>query len=562
MKGTTVLTVFLALLPGAVRAERAASPGDATVFVRLVGNIHAEIEDTTGVKRTADLDHVEIGTGSGFVISPLGYVLTNEHVIGDHEFLVTSNGRQARVAVKVLRIQVCFPQAATGAQGVSSQCSEASVSASDPALDLAVLFINGTNLPYVALGDSDAVAAGLPVDALGYPFGRDVEVGKIATAPDLVPEISTTPGAISALRAGDAGERRYIQITNTLNPGNSGGPLVNRDGFAVGVIRMNLRRATGIGFAIPINEAKNFLESHGLDHLMPAHRMRIGSFETLESKGLGLKLVEGMADVSPFRSRVESDPRSGSVMLRIDRVLSPMSAQQIERTLVTTETFERVAAAASESHNTQRPGTVPLLLGHASDNEHDIRMDYAILNLGPEKIVARFLGRAEQMAYNESVLRESLVSLEARALRVADPGPVDRIDWSSTEANTGQAGVPIPLGWIVEPSGPAACPGLGQPAAMTAAFPAGDFTISLRAAVWSAGTVVPSAGASACSTRRGSVGNASYTSRADWLGVSYFLEGAFVQAGPKVIQLEVVTPDQKSGFASALLAAWIKRVAE
>jgi S1-C subfamily serine protease len=63
-----------------------------------------------------------------------------------------------------------------------SQCTEATVSAADAGLDLAVLFINTSNLPYVAIGDSDAVTAGHPVDALGYPFGPGVEVGKIATA--------------------------------------------------------------------------------------------------------------------------------------------------------------------------------------------------------------------------------------------------------------------------------------------------------------------------------------------------------------------------------------------
>lgn len=189
-----------------------------------------------------------------------------------------------------------------------SPCSPASVVASDPTLDLAVLFVSASNLPYIALGgDSDAVSAGLPVDALGYPFGREVEVGKVATASDLVPDVSATPGAISALRADAAGERRYLQITNSLNPGSSGGPLVNRDGFAVGVIRMRLTNASGIGFAIPVNHVKDFLESHGLDQLMPVRRLRLGGFQSIEAKAIGLRLPEGLVDMSPFRSRVETD---------------------------------------------------------------------------------------------------------------------------------------------------------------------------------------------------------------------------------------------------------------
>src|SRR5689334_1870594 len=224
-----LIALALLLLPGAVWAQRAQSPSEATVFIRLIGSVHAEI-DSGGVHQTKDLDHVEIASGSGFLISPYGYVLTNEHVIASgEELLVGPTGTKAKLTLKVSRIDVCLPPGALATSGLSSQCLEASVSASDATLDVAVLFISASNLPYVALGDSDAVVAGLPVDALGYPFGREVEVGKIATAPNLVPEVSTTPGSISALRPGDAGERRYLQVTNTLNPGNSGGPLLDRE---------------------------------------------------------------------------------------------------------------------------------------------------------------------------------------------------------------------------------------------------------------------------------------------------------------------------------------------
>src|SRR6267143_3550172 len=211
-----VSVVMVVLVPRRAAAERARSPADATVFVRLVGSVHAEVENGGGLKRTADLDRVEIGTGSGFVISPFGYVLTNDHVVSNSEILITRNGRRARLTVKVSRIEVCFPARAAAAHGLSSPCAEASVAASDPTVDLAVLLISAANLPHVALGDSDVVRAGLPVDALGYPFGREVEVGKVASAPDLAPAISTTSGTISAVRASEAGERRYLQISNNI----------------------------------------------------------------------------------------------------------------------------------------------------------------------------------------------------------------------------------------------------------------------------------------------------------------------------------------------------------
>src|SRR5688572_9979668 len=250
--------VAAALLPRAAGAQRARSPAEATVFIRLIGSVHAEF-DEAGIKRTLDLDSVEIGTGSGFVISPHGYVLTNAHVVENGDPLRVTKGLQrATLTFKVSSVNVCFGPEASSARGLTAPCAEASVAASDPALDLAVLFVGGSsNLPYLPLGDSDVVAPGLAVDAFGYPFGRDVEVGRVATAPDLVPDVSTTPGAISALRSNDAGDRRYLQITNSVNPGNSGGPVVTRDGFAVGVIHSKLVKASEIGFAIPINEVKN-----------------------------------------------------------------------------------------------------------------------------------------------------------------------------------------------------------------------------------------------------------------------------------------------------------------
>src|SRR5262245_6608020 len=361
---TLAFALCCALMPSRVSAERARSAADATVFVRLVGSVHAEIEEA-GIKRTEDFDRVEIGTGSGFVISPYGYVLTNDHVVSNSELILTRGPRSAKLSMKVSRIQVCFPASVAAARGLSSACADASVSASDPALDLAVLMITTPNLPYVALGDSDVVTAGLPVDALGFPFGRSLEVGKVASAPDLVPEISTTSGTISAMREGDAGERRYLQVTNTVNPGNSGGPLVDRDGFAIGVIRMKLATAEGIAFAIPVNEVKDFLESHSLGHLMPVPRRRLGPFQTLEGKGMGLRVAEGLADNSPFRSRVESDAKSVEVALRIDRVFSPWSPKQIEQTLAGTQAFEQIVAADPKSELASRTGEPPLLVGHA-----------------------------------------------------------------------------------------------------------------------------------------------------------------------------------------------------
>jgi S1-C subfamily serine protease len=568
MKWSVPAFLALVLLPAHAHGQRANSPSDATVFIRLVGSVHVEVDDTAigGGRRVADVDHIEIGSGSGFVISPYGYVLTNQHVIADGErLLARATGGKAKIAVTISRIEVCFPQSALAAAGLPSQCLQASVTAADAALDLAVLFVSGPSFPYIALGDSDAVAAGVTVDTLGYPFGRDVEVGRIASAPDLVPEISTTPGAISALRAGDAGERRYLQITNTLNPGNSGGPLIDRDGFAVGVIRMKLANADGIGFAVPINAVKDFLDSHGLDQLMPTRRLRLAPFQRLEGKGVALRMAEGLGDASPFRSHVENDARDAPLSLRIDRVVSPWTPQQLEQAMISSQAFESGSLTSAPRQGTARPAAGPALLGRAAgtaaDGQRPIALEYAIVDLGAEKLVARYVGTPEQLAFNASVLRESLTSLEGSRFLVGGVDRVDSLAWSA--APIGQRLLPAPSGWIAEASGPSPCAGLPPPAAVTTLFPAGDSTITMRAALWAQTDIRPDAAASSCSPRRGSAGNASYASAADFLGVSYLIEGAFASIGNgQVIQLEVVAPDRKSAFARGLLAAWLTKATQ
>jgi hypothetical protein len=406
---------------------------------------------------------------------------------------------------------------------MTSPCFPASVTASDPAQDLAVLYVGGSNFPYVALGDSDAIETGLAVDALGYPFGRDVEVAKVATAQEIVPDVSTTPGAISAVRTNDAGVRRYLQITNSVNPGNSGGPVVNREGFAVGVLRSKLTNAAGIGFALAINDVKDFLESRGLDQLLPARRLRLESLQTLEAKGIALRLPEGFTDVSPFPFHVETTTPNSEITLRIDRVVSSWSSKQMEQALIEGRTFETVSMTPREGSAVRRPITAARRLGDRSRPGREVRMDYAVLDLDSEKLVARYVGSADWMAFNEGVLRESLGSLQGRRLPAEQLPPAENLSWSAPPANNVESierGVPIPVGWVVGPGGPSSCTGLAQPRAVMAVSPIQDSTFVLRAAVWSGDTITPDATASACSDRRGFLGGASYSRRATWLGMS------------------------------------------
>src|SRR5262245_48287535 len=163
------------------------------------------------------------GLGSGFVISPDGHIVTNNHVVED----------AAEVQVKL----------ADGRE------LAAKVVGRDPKTDLALLKVEATNLPHIPFGDSGALQVGEPLMAIGNPFGL---------------ELTVTTGIVSAtgrvIGAGPYDD--FIQTDASINPGNSGGPLINSKGQAVGINTALVSQSggsVGIGFAIPINLAKPVL---------------------------------------------------------------------------------------------------------------------------------------------------------------------------------------------------------------------------------------------------------------------------------------------------------------
>ena len=500
--------VVLLLLTGAVpaAAERARTAADATVFIRVSVSLHAEVVGGPGLSRV----DVEMELyGSGFVISAYGHVLTNHHVVTPklEQFVFEQSGVKATGTLSVARIAVCFPREAAVWDDLVAQagpdetkCLDAFVVAQDETLDLAVLSVSASNLPYLGFGDSDAVVVGQAEDALGFPLGALlVEVGKAA---DVVPAITRTPGAISALRMGcgtgarrgpcvsaadRARERRFFQISNGVNAGNSGGPVVDRNGFAIGVVQTKIadvdgEPVEGIGFAIPINVVKEFLEDRGLDSALPVRRLRPGPLHVLDPKRLRLSLPDGLTDVAPLATHVETDPQQAGLSLRIDRVLSPWTTQRLEEELLGTSVFERGSWAAHESRVASRTGRAPLLAGRATGEltdaaGEDAWMLYGILDLGAEKLVARYIGSAEWLAFNESVLANSVASLDGQRFPVPDAASVERLEWlPATDAN-GQPALPIPIGWTIAADGPTACARLPRPATVGAASAADDFSV-------------------------------------------------------------------------------------
>lgn len=166
----------------------------------------------------------QTGLGTGFIISNDGYICTNHHVIKDMD----------RVTVNIGDTE-----------------HDAKIIGSDPMTDIALLKVEGvSNLNPVYFGDSDRVHVGDWAIAIGNPFGLDR---------------SFTVGVISAIARRDVDQlgNTHIQTDASINPGNSGGPLLNIDGEVIGVNRMIYSRSggyMGIGFAIPINTAKDILD--------------------------------------------------------------------------------------------------------------------------------------------------------------------------------------------------------------------------------------------------------------------------------------------------------------
>ena len=171
-----------------------------------------------------------LNLGTGVIISKEGYILTNQHVAGS-------------------QYSTCYITLKNGVtdNGVVVWASED--------LDLAIIKINIKNLPEANLGDSDNIKIGTSVYAIGNPVGYELQR-------------TVTSGIISGtnriIKTEDDNTKSYleglIQTDATINQGNSGGPLINKNGEIIGITTLKIEDAEGIGFAIPINIVKPILK--------------------------------------------------------------------------------------------------------------------------------------------------------------------------------------------------------------------------------------------------------------------------------------------------------------
>jgi S1-C subfamily serine protease len=220
----------------------------------------------------SELERKIVGQGSGFIIDHSGVILTNAHVV--------DNANKVTVTLKDGRI------------------FKGEVKGVDEITDLAVVKINaqGSELPIAPLGDSSTVQVGDWAIAVGNPVGLDntVTLGIISTL------------GRSAAKAGIPDKRvEFIQTDAAINPGNSGGPLLNAQGEVIGINTAIRADAMGIGFAIPINQAKSL-------------QALLASGKKVPHPYIGVQMVNLTPDLARQNNR---DPNSLFMIAEVEGIL-------------------------------------------------------------------------------------------------------------------------------------------------------------------------------------------------------------------------------------------------
>jgi S1-C subfamily serine protease len=227
LRRLTVFMIFPVLL---LFLSAAVAQNEETDYARKIQDQIAEV-----VKEVSPA-FVNFGGGSGVVVSPDGLVVTNNHVAGRSNSWTVS-----------------MPGGKTGKR------FKAKVLWKDPVGDIALLQLDtqGEKVPYVKMADSDQIQVGEFAIALGTPF--------MTAGEDSIPTV--TFGVISAIHRYNGGYSDSIQTDAPVNPGNSGGPLINLKGELLGIngqirVRFPYRVNTGIGLAIPTNQIKRFIDAN------------------------------------------------------------------------------------------------------------------------------------------------------------------------------------------------------------------------------------------------------------------------------------------------------------
>lgn len=313
-------------------------------------------------KRESQRSQPVIGQGSGVIVSPDGYILTNSHVVHDMDSIniQLNDGRE-------------FP---------------AKVLGEDSNSDVALIKINATDLPYLTLGNSDMLKVGQNVAAIGNPFGL---------------RATFTTGVVSAKDRNNLDiipYANFIQTDAAINRGNSGGPLVTLNGEIVGINTAVVAGQSGFGFAVPSNMAK-----HVMDNILADGKVTRGFLGvTLQSidydlaQAFGLKKVEGaiVTNILPNSAAEKAGLKVEDIVIKIDG--RPVeNAASLRNTVYMIKPGSKTMLTVVRKNQSQE---IPLIVGNFSDEKQTTvavktpqkhhQLGIEVQNLTPE--MARTLG--------------------------------------------------------------------------------------------------------------------------------------------------------------------------
>jgi hypothetical protein len=304
---------------------------------------------------------------------------------------------------------------------------------------------------------------------------------------------------------------------------------------------------------------------------------------TLDWKRVAVELPDGYSDLSASRVVVDAG-EVGEIGFRAYRLATGWKLAALEEALLGGGDIPGFVPAPATAGRRQAPGkraavalvagSPPSVIGSATGQDasgRPFRLEFAIVDQGDEKVVARYLGPADAVAFNLGLIRRSLLSLEAEPMLLRlPPGPLAGAQDPVLEVVSfpeGEGRVAAPDGWPREPAVRSACRGLPLAANGLAASHPLDYTLVLRALRWTAGGPAVSEAVQACGVGAGRTGEATdagkaqYALRFERLGVPIEARGVLVSREGESLLLELEAPVPKLPIVEGLYARWVREVA-